>query len=131
MDFKHTLRALRHRNYRLFFCGQTLSIIGNWVQQIAMAWLVYRLTGSAWLLGITGFAGQIAILVLAPFGGLWADRFDRYRLLLLTQALSAVPPLALALLAYTGLLAVWHVVVMALLAGIINAIDTPIRLTFT
>lgn len=131
MNFRHTLRALRHRNYRLFFCGQTLSIIGNWVQQIAMAWLVYRLTGSAWLLGVTGFAGQIAILVLAPFGGLWADRFDRYRLLLLTQALSAVPPLALALLAWTGLLAVWHVVVMALLAGIVNAIDTPIRLTFT
>jgi MFS family permease len=131
MDFKHTLRALRHRNYRLFFCGQTLSIIGNWVQQIAMAWLVYRLTGSAWLLGVTGFAGQIAILVLAPFGGLWADRFDRYKLLLLTQALSAVPPLALALLAYAGLLEVWHVVAMALLAGIINAIDTPVRLTFT
>jgi len=131
MDFKHTLRALRHRNYRLFFCGQTLSIIGNWVQQIAMAWLVYRLTGSAWLLGVTGFAGQIAILVLAPFGGLWADRFDRHKLLLLTQALSALPPVVLALLAYTGLLEVWHVVVMALLAGIINAIDTPIRLTFT
>jgi len=131
MDFKHTLRALRHRNYRLFFCGQTLSIIGNWVQQIAMAWLVYRLTGSAWLLGVTGFAGQIAILVLAPFGGLWADRFDRYKLLLLTQALSAVPPLSLALLAYAGLLEVWHVVAMALLAGIINAIDTPVRLTFT
>ena len=131
MDFKHTLRALRHRNYQFFFCGQTLSIIGNWVQQIAMAWLVYRLTGSAWLLGVTGFAGQIAILVLAPFGGLWADRFDRYRLLLLTQALSAVPPLVLALFAYTGLLEVWHVVAMALLAGIINAIDTPIRLTFT
>jgi len=131
MDFRHTLRALRHRNYRLFFCGQTLSIIGNWVQQIAMAWLVYRLTGSAWLLGVTGFAGQIAILVLSPFGGLWADRFDRYRLLLLTQALSAVPPLVLALLSYTGLLEVWHVVSMALLAGVINAIDTPVRLTFT
>ncbi len=131
MNFKHTLRALRHRNYRLFFCGQTLSIIGNWVQQIAMAWLVYRLTGSALLLGITGFAGQIAILVLAPFGGLWADRFDRHRLLLLTQALSAVPPLALALFAYTGLLEIWHVVAMAMLAGIVNAIDTPIRLTFT
>lgn len=131
MDYKHTLRALRHRNYQLFFCGQTLSIVGNWVQQIAMAWLVYRLTESAWLLGVTGFAGQIAILVLAPFGGLWADRFDRYRLLLLTQALSALPPLTLALLAYSGLLEVWHVVAMALLAGIINAIDTPIRLTFT
>lgn len=131
MDFKHTLRALRHRNYRLFFFGQTLSIIGNWVQQIAMAWLVYRLTESAWLLGVTGFAGQIAILVLAPFGGLWADRFDRHKLLLLTQALSAVPPVVLALLGYTGMIEVWHVVVMALLAGIINAVDTPIRLTFT
>ena len=131
MDFKHTLRALRHRNYQLFFCGQTLSIIGNWVQQIAMAWLVYRMTESAWLLGVTGFAGQIAILVLAPFGGLWADRFDRHRLLLITQALSAVPPLVLAALSYSGTIAVWHVVVMALLAGIINAIDTPIRLTFT
>lgn len=131
MEIKHTLRALRHRNYRLFFCGQTLSIIGNWVQQIAMAWLVYRMTESAWLLGVTGFAGQIAILVLAPFGGIWADRFDRHRLLLLTQAFSIVPPLVLALLAYTHLIAVWHVVAMALLAGIINAIDTPIRLTFT
>jgi MFS family permease len=131
MDFKHTLRALRHRNYQLFFCGQTLSIIGNWVQQIAMAWLVYRLTESAWLLGVTGFAGQIAILVLAPFAGMWADRFDRYRLLLLTQALSALPPVVLAVLGYAGLIEVWHVVAMALLAGIINAIDTPIRLTFT
>ncbi len=131
MDFKHTLRALRHRNYQLFFFGQTLSIIGNWVQQIAMAWLVYRMTESAWLLGVTGFAGQIAILVLAPFGGLWADRFNRHRLLLITQALSAIPPLALAVLSYTETIAVWHVVVMALLAGIVNAIDTPIRLTFT
>lgn len=131
MEFSHSLRALRYRNYRLFFCGQTLSIIGNWVQQIAMAWLVYRLSESAWLLGITGFAGQIAILLLAPFGGLWADRFDRYRLLLLTQALSALPPVVLAVLAYTGLIEIWHVVAMALLAGIINAIDTPIRLTFT
>ena len=131
MDFSHSLRALRHRNYRLFFCGQTLSIIGNWVQQIAMAWLVYRLTESPWLLGVTGFAGQIAILVLAPFAGLWADRFDRYKLLLLTQALSALPPLVLAVLAYTGLIEIWHVVSMAMLAGIINAIDTPLRLTFT
>jgi MFS family permease len=131
MDFKHTLRALRHRNYRLFFFGQTLSIIGNWVQQIAMAWLVYRMTESAWSLGVTGFAGQIAILVLAPFGGLWADRFNRHRLLLITQGLSAIPPLVLAVLSYSGTIAVWHVVVMALLAGIVNAIDTPIRLTFT
>lgn len=131
MDFRHSLRALRYRNYRLFFVGQSLSIIGNWIQQIAMAWLVYRLTGSAWLLGVTGFAGQIAILIFAPFGGLWADRFDRYKLLLVTQILSAVPPLLLAILAYTGLIAVWHIIVMALFLGIVNAIDTPIRLTFT
>lgn len=131
MSIQHTLRALRYRNYRLFFVGQTLSIIGNWVQQIAMAWLVYRMTESAWLLGVTGFAGQIAILVFAPFGGLWADRFNKHKLLLLMQALSAGPPLLLAILVYTGLIEVWHIIVMALLLGIINAIDTPIRLTFT
>lgn len=131
MTIRHTLRALRYRNYRLFFVGQSLSIIGNWVQQIAMAWLVYRLTGSAWLLGVTGFAGQIAILVFAPFGGLWADRFNKYRLLLYTQALSALPPLALALLTYADMVEVWHIIVMALVLGIINAIDTPIRLAFT
>lgn len=131
MNFKHTLRALRHRNYRLFFYGQSLSIIGNWVQQIAMAWLVYRLTESAWLLGVTGFAGQIAILVFAPFGGLWADRFDKHRLLLITQVLSAVPPLVLALLTYAGVVEVWHIIVTALFLGIINAVDTPIRLAFT
>ncbi len=131
MQIKHTLRALRHRNYRLFFCGQSLSIVGNWIQQIAMAWLVYRLTGSAWLLGLTGFAGQAAILFFAPFGGLWADRFDKYRLLLLTQALSAVPPLLLALLTFSGLIEVWHIIILALMVGIINAVDTPIRLSFT
>ena len=131
MTIKHTLRALSHRNYRLFFYGQSLSVIGNWVQQIAMAWLVYRLTESAWLLGLTGFAGQIAILVFAPFGGMWADRFDKQRLLLITQALFMVPPLLLAALTYGGLVEVWHIIVMALLLGIINAIDTPIRLAFS
>ncbi len=131
MEFKHTLRALRHRNFRLFFYGQTLSIIGNWIQQIAMAWLVYRMTESAWLLGVTGFAGQIAILVFAPFGGLWADRFNKHKLLLLTQVVSAVPPLALAVLTYAGAVEVWHIIGTALVLGIINAIDTPIRLAFT
>lgn len=131
MAIKHTLRALRHRNYRLFFYGQTLSIIGNWIQQIAMAWLVYRMTESAWLLGVTGFAGQIAILVFAPFGGLWADRFNKHKLLLVTQVVSAVPPLVLAVLTYAGAVEVWHIIVMALVLGIINAIDTPIRLSFT
>lgn len=131
MAIKHTLRALRHRNYRLFFYGQTLSIIGNWIQQIAMAWLVYRMTESAWLLGVTGFAGQIAILVFAPFGGMWADRFDKHKLLLFTQVVSAVPPLVLTVLTWAGAVEVWHIIVTALILGIINAIDTPIRLAFT
>ena len=104
----HALRAFSHRNYRLYFYGQSLGIIGYWIQQIAMAWLVYRLTGSAWLLGVTGFASQIAILLLAPFGGLWADRFDRRKLLLVTQVAAMVPGFALAALAYSNAVEVWH-----------------------
>ncbi|MFN7086404.1 MAG: MFS transporter [Burkholderiales bacterium] len=128
---RHSLRAFRHRNYRLFFFGQSLSVIGSWTQQIAMSWLVYRLTGSAWLLGVTGFAGQIAILLFAPFGGIWADRFDRRRLLLITQALAMLQAFVLAALTYAGLVVAWHVVVMAALLGIVMAFDTPIRQSFT
>jgi MFS family permease len=126
----HSLRAFRHRNFRLFFYGQTLGIIGYWVQQIAMSWLVYRLTGSALLLGATAFAGQIAVLVLAPFGGLWADRVDRRRLLIVTQAAAAVPAFALALLAWLDVVEVWHVIVLASLLGVVIAIDAPIRQSF-
>ena len=128
---KHSLRAFRHRNYRLFFSGQLLSLIGTWIQQLATGWLVYRLTGSAWLLGVTAFASQIAMLVLAPFGGLWADRVDRRKLLLATQALAMAQGLALAALAYSGLIQVWHIVVMAALLGIVMAFDMPIRQSFT
>ena len=126
----HSLRAFRHRNYRLFFAGQTLGIIGYWVQQIAMSWLVYRLTGSAWLLGVTAFAGQIAVLVLAPFGGLWADRVDRRKLLIVTQAAAAAPAFALALLAWLQVVEVWHVIVLAGILGVVIAIDAPIRQSF-
>jgi MFS family permease len=126
----HSLRAFRHRNFRLFFSGQTLGVIGYWVQQIAMSWLVYRLTGSAWLLGVTAFAGQIAVLVLAPFGGLWADRVDRRRLLIVTQAAAAAPPFALALLAWLDVVQVWHVIVLAGILGVVIAIDAPIRQSF-
>jgi MFS family permease len=126
----HSLRAFRHRNFRLFFYGQSLGVIGYWVQQIAMSWLVYRLTGSALLLGATAFAGQIAVLVLAPFGGLWADRVDRRKLLIVTQAAAAVPAFALALLAWLDVVAVWHVIVLALVLGVVIAIDAPIRQSF-
>jgi MFS family permease len=126
----HPLRAFRYRNFRLFFYGQSLGIVGYWVQQIAMSWLVYRLTGSALLLGATAFAGQIAVLFLAPFGGLWADRVDRRRLLIVTQAAAAVPAFALALLAWLDVVEVWHVIVLATALGVVIAIDAPIRQSF-
>ncbi|HKA46339.1 MAG TPA: MFS transporter [Burkholderiales bacterium] len=126
----YTLRAFGHRNYRLYFYGQSLGIIGYWVQQIAMSWLVYRLTGSAWLLGVTAFAGQIAVLVLAPFGGLWADRVERKKILLVMQTAAAVPAFTLAVLAGLHVIEVWHVIVMATLLGVIIAIDSPIRQSF-
>ena len=114
---KHSLRAFRYRNYRLFFYGQSLSIIGNWIQQVAMSRLVYRLTGSAWLLGVTGFAGQIAVFLFAPFGGLWADRFDRRKLLIVTQATAMALAFALGALTYAERVEVWHVIVVATLFG--------------
>lgn len=126
----HSLRAFHHRNFRLFFYGQSVSLIGTWTQQIAMLWLVYRLTHSAFLLGVTGFASQIAILVFAPFGGIWSDRLDRRRMLLVTQSLFLLQGLILALLTYTHLIQVWHVIAMALLLGLVMAFDTPIRQAF-
>jgi MFS family permease len=127
----HSLRAFRHRNYRLLFAGQSLAVLGNWIQYLAMTWLVYRLDGSAWLLGVTGFSSQIAILVLAPFSGLWADRFDRRKLLLASQVAAMVPGFALAALAWAGSVAVWHVVVLSTLFGIVMAIEVPVRQSLT
>ena len=126
----HALRAFRHRNFRLFFYGQSISLLGTWIQQVAMAWLVYRLTASPFLLGLTAFASQIPILLLAPFGGLWADHFDRRKLLLWTQIGAMLQGIALGALAYSSLLRPWHIVVMAALLGVIMALDTPIRQSF-
>src|SRR6187431_3511107 len=91
-------RALRHRNYRLFFSGQTVSLVGSWITRVATSWLVYRLTGSELLLGVVAFAGQIPMLLLGPFGGVLGDRWDRRRILVITQILSALQSLALAIL---------------------------------
>src|SRR5512147_1241468 len=99
-------RALQHRNFRLFFGGQSVSLVGTWITRVATSWLVYRLTGSAFLLGVVGFCGQIPTLVLAPFAGVLVDRWDRHRILLLTQVLSMLQSLALALLALTGIITV-------------------------
>jgi MFS family permease len=121
------LRALRHRNFRLFFYGQTLSMIGTWMHQIAAMWLVYRLSGSAAMLGLAGFAGQISMLLVAPFAGILCDRMNRHRMLLITQSLALTQSLTLATLAATGLVQVWHVITAMLVASTINAFDMPAR----
>jgi len=123
-------RALSHRNYRLFFTGQGLSLVGTWITRVATSWLVYRLTGSAAALGIVGFVGQIPTFVLAPVAGVWVDRWGRYRVLVATQVLSMLQSFALAGLALTGVITVAHVVLLSVLQGIVNAFDTPARQAF-
>ncbi|QSQ27982.1 MFS transporter [Pyxidicoccus parkwayensis] len=124
------LRALGHRNYRLFFAGQSVSLIGTWLTRVATAWLVYRLTGSALLLGVIGFCGQIPTFLLGPFAGVLVDRWDRHRLLVVTQVLAMLQSLALALLALSGHIAVWHVAALSIFQGLINAFDMPARQSF-
>ncbi len=123
-------RALRHGNYRLFFFGQLVSLVGTWMQQVAEAWLVYRLTGSATLLGVAGFASQIPVFLLATIGGTVADRHNRHRILIITQTTSMVLPLILATLVFTGHVRVWHVFALASTLGIVNAFDVPARQAF-
>ncbi len=126
----NTFRSLRHRNYRLFFYGQSLSLIGTWVQRIATPWLVYRLTDSALMLGVIGFASQISNFLIAPFAGVIIDRVDRYKVLLITQILSLVQASLLAALYLTDVIQVWHVIVLNLFLGAINAFDAPARQAF-
>lgn len=123
-------RALRHRNYRLFFSGQSVSLVGTWITRIATSWLVYRLTSSALLLGLVGFCGQIPTLILAPIAGVIVDRRDRHRILVWTQVLSAAQSLALAGLALSGRITVAWVLALQVIQGIINAFDTPARQAF-
>jgi len=128
--FAYMLRALDHRNYRLFFIGQGISLIGTWMTQIATNWLVYRLTNSALLLGVVGFAGQIPSFLLAPVAGVLVDRWNRHRLLVATQALAMAQSLALAVLTLTGVVKIWHVIALSAFQGVINAFDMPARQTF-
>jgi MFS family permease len=124
------LRALSHRNYRLYFAGQSISLIGTWLTRVATSWLVYRLSGSALLLGFVIFCAQLPSFLLAPFGGVLVDRWDRRRLLVWTQVLGMLQSLALAALALTGTIAVWHVAVLNVVQGLINAFDLPARQVF-
>jgi MFS family permease len=123
-------RALNSRNYRLFFGGQIVSLIGTWMTQIAMSWLVYRLTNSAFLLGVVGFAGQIPVFLLTPFSGVLVDRWNRHHLVVITQILSMGQSFALAILTLTGVIAVWHIVVLSVLQGLVDAFDMPGRQSF-
>ncbi|MCL4854600.1 MAG: MFS transporter, partial [Bryobacteraceae bacterium] len=107
--FPLILRSLKHRNFRLFVSGQLVSLIGTWMQMIAESWLVYRLTGSAVLLGWVGFSNQIPVFLLAPIGGAVADHFNRRRVIMATQSAFMVLALLLATLTFTGVVQVWHI----------------------
>jgi len=120
-------RALSHRNFRLFFFGQGLSLIGTWLQQVAMSWLTYRLSGSALLLGVVTFCQYIAVLLLAPVAGVLADRIDRRRALLITQSVMLAQAFTLAVLTASGKVEVWHVAALALVLGCASAFDIPLR----
>jgi MFS family permease len=124
------LRALRHRNFRLYFYGQGISLIGTWMTRLATSWLVYRLTGSTFLLGVVGFAGQIPTFLLGPVAGVWADRWDRRRVLIVTQWLAALQSLLLAGLTLSGRITVTEIVWLSILQGLINAFDLPARQAF-
>ena len=123
-------RALHARNFRLFVAGQGFSLVGTWMQQVAMNWLVYRLSDSAMLLGVVGFANQIPSLFLTPLAGVLADRWDRRRLLIVTQCLAMVQAAILAVVVIAGVVQVWHVILLSAVLGIINAFDIPIRQSF-
>jgi len=125
-----SLRALRHRNYQLFFAGQLISLIGTWMDQVAESWLVYRLTGSALLLGTVAFASQIPVFLLAPIGGALADRVDRRKILICTQSSMMLLTFMLAWLTLSHRVHIWQVVTLAALTGVVNAIDLPARQAF-
>src|SRR5271155_780293 len=131
MNIKSVFRALRHKNYRLFFAGQGISLVGTWMQQIAVSWLVYSMTNSAFLLGLVGFSSQISTFLLAPLAGVIADRHHRHRLLLITQSLAMFQAIVLYVLYVTHTIAVWHIILLSLFLGAVNAFDIPIRQSFT
>jgi len=127
---KTVFRALEYRNYRLFFVGQSISLIGTWMQQIAMSWLVYRLTGSALILGVVGFSSQLPTFLFSPFAGVLADRWNRHTILLITQTLAMAQAFILAFLTLSHNIAVWHIIAMGILLGSINSLDIPARQSF-
>lgn len=129
-NVKHTFRALGHRNYRLYFAGQSISLVGTWMQQMAIGWLTYRITNSAFMLGFVGFLGQIPTLILTPFSGVFADRYNRHRILIATQALEMVQALVFAALILSGRISLWHIIILTMFLGTVVAFDAPARHAF-
>jgi MFS family permease len=130
-DFlKQTLRALRHKNYRLFFTGQSLSLIGTWMQSVALGWLVYRMTDSAFLLGLVGFSSQIPTFVFASFAGVIADRYNKHKIIIATQTLAMIQAFILAFLTLSHTIEIWHILSLSLFSGLINSFDMPTRQSF-
>jgi MFS family permease len=129
-SISHAWRALRHRNFKLYFFGQTISVMGNWMTRLATTWLVYHLTHSVLLLGVVSFAGQIVSFLLGPFAGVWVERLPRRQLLVWTQAAGAVQSLALAALTLAGVINLTEIIALTVLQGIINALDMPGRQSF-
>jgi MFS family permease len=130
LDLGRVRRALRHRNYKLFFIGQGVSLIGTWLTRVALGWWVFRLTGSELILGTVSFAGQLPTFLLAPFGGVVVDRYNRHRILVITQALAMLQSVLLTLLALSGRASVPSILSLAVFQGLINAFDTPARQSF-
>ena len=128
--FRQTFRALKYRNYRLFFFGNGVSLIGTWMQAVAVSWLVYRMTGSPMLLGLAGFCSQIPVFIFTPFTGVLADRFNKHKLLIFTQTLAMIQAGLLALLVFRGSAQVWQILVLSSCLGIINSLDIPVRQSF-
>lgn len=127
---RSTFRTLSYRNFRLFFAGQGISLVGTWMQYVAMGWLVYRLTNSPFFLGVVGFASQIPTFIIGPFAGVIADRMNRHKILIVTQTLAMVQASILAVLTMTGSIQVWHIIVLGAFLGCINALDIPVRQSF-
>lgn len=129
-DLKHIFRALKHKNYRLFFTGQAISLTGTWMQQVAIGWLIYRLTKSPLMLGFVGFLGSVPTFILTPFAGVLADRVSRHRILIVTQVLGMVQALIFAALIMTGKIEIWHILALTVFLGIAVAFDSPTRHAF-
>ena len=129
-SFSAIIRSLRHRNFRLFFSGQSISLIGSWMQGVALSWLVYRLTHSAFLLGVTGFSSQIPAFFLSPVAGVLADRWNRHLLIIMTQTLAMVQASILSILVLTHTITIWEIIALSMFLGVITAFDIPIRQSF-